>query len=228
VSSVHLFHGPGARNAAISEATSTGRLVAPPFGDDGLKVGDAREIVELAMSDPVGEKIGFIVVGPIDNAKNEKAMDALLKTVEEPPTPYTRIILWADDYGGVRETIRSRCLGIWAPGDLKSDKEMIELARRVISETLRGNYYLLSTLLEGAREGGGDPDPDNSRDGEGRIKKKRFRGIDLLWAMADVLAEDLDDPANLRMWDRIRKIALWGRPPNAPPTIVEVVSVLVS
>ena len=232
VSSVQLFHGPGAREAAVARANQIGRLVAPPFGDDGLAVGKdkltdppgAREIVDMMMSDPIGEGVGVIVVGPIDNAKSIKAMDAMLKTIEEPPSPWMQIILWADDLGGVRETIRSRCLETWSPGSMLSDVDMRALAKRLLDEARAGNFYLLPSLVSGSMKSKASKD-DGSTESEDvdKPKKEKFRGVDLVWAMADVLASDLDNSGNLEMWDHIRKVARWRR-----PSVIEVIAALVS
>ena len=80
MSSCLIFHGPGAKAAAMQKAVSAGRLLAPPFGEDGLKTDDAREVVELLFSTPLGMDIGVIVVGPMDEA-NLKASDVLLKRI---------------------------------------------------------------------------------------------------------------------------------------------------
>ena len=97
-----LFHGPGARQAAEAEAAKIGRLVAPPLGDDGLKVDEAREVVELLMTTPVGDKLGVVIVGPMDEAA-AKSCDTLLKTLEEFKGGLIRPILWAHDLSGVPE-----------------------------------------------------------------------------------------------------------------------------
>ena len=77
-----LFHGPSARDKAVSLSLEIGRPVGDPVGDKGLKVDDSREIVELASHSGIGDKAPTIVVGPIDQASPE-ASDALLKTLEE-------------------------------------------------------------------------------------------------------------------------------------------------
>lgn len=109
-----LYHGPGARQEALNEAARNGRLVAPPIGDDGLKIAEVRSVVELMMSTPVGMSLGSVVIGPMDNITSVKASDGLLKMVEE-PSEMVLPILWAHDLGGVSPTIRSRCLPRWAP-----------------------------------------------------------------------------------------------------------------
>ena len=109
-----LFHGPRARGEAIQHARDLGRLVADPIGDDGLKVDDSREIVLLAGNAGVGDRPPVVVVGPLDRATPE-AGDALLKTLEDLADGPVRLVLWADFYGGVTKTIRSRTLNHWCP-----------------------------------------------------------------------------------------------------------------
>lgn len=116
-----LYHGPGARTAAIKEAESLGRLLAPPLGEEGLKTSrtkpadppGAREIVGMLSSAPLGTKVGCLVVGPIDEAE-ERAATVLLKSIEEFRSDLFALILWAHDLGVVLPTIRSRCLPRWA------------------------------------------------------------------------------------------------------------------
>jgi hypothetical protein len=91
------------------------RLVAPPFGDDGLKVDDARTLVELLGAAPVGDKQGALVLGPLDRTTPE-ASDALLKTLEDFGEGPTRVFAWAWDLSGVSRTVRSRTLAVWCPG----------------------------------------------------------------------------------------------------------------
>lgn len=111
-----LYHGPSARDRAVREAGSENyRPVAPPVGDDGLKVDDSRTLVELLSSAPVGDKQGSLVLGPLDRTTPE-AGDALLKTLEEFGEGPTRVFAWAWDLSGVSPTIRSRTLSVWCPG----------------------------------------------------------------------------------------------------------------
>ena len=109
-----LLHGPHARSEAVQLSLKVGRLIADPIGDDGLKVDASREIVALAGNAGVGDKPPVVIVGPLDRATPE-AGDALLKTLEDLSTAPLRIILWADYYGGVIGTIRSRTLERWCP-----------------------------------------------------------------------------------------------------------------
>jgi len=231
MSSCQLFHGPGARQAALDKAKKIGRLIAPPFGDDGLSVGrskpsdppGAREIVELLLSVPVGEEIGVVVIGPVDNAKSLKAMDALLKSIEEIPSPYMQPILWAEDLGGVISTIRSRCLETWAPGSTAENPELLKLARLIVDNVLANRFYSLPSDIASLKtlKEGSDIAPETLEDDD--PKKTRFKGGDLLEAIADILAENLEDPNRRLFWERIRKVARYRN-----PTQVEIVAALVN
>ena len=126
-----LFHGPRARGEAVKHARASGRLMADPIGDDGLKVDDSREIVRLAGNAGVGDKPPVLVVGPLDRATPE-AGDALLKTLEDLADGPVRIILWADFYGGVIGTIRSRTLERWCPPDARWVSPFMDDAARAL------------------------------------------------------------------------------------------------
>tara|TARA_Y100000310_G_scaffold304676_1_gene344052 strand:- start:2500 stop:3129 length:630 start_codon:yes stop_codon:yes gene_type:complete len=109
-----LFHGPGAREAALSAAHLAGRLVSDPVGDEGLKVDEARQIVALANSSGIGDRPPCLVIGPLDSASPE-ASDALLKTLEDLSDAPMRLFLWASYMGEVTPTIRSRTHHEWCP-----------------------------------------------------------------------------------------------------------------
>ena len=106
-----FFHGPTAKQAALDEATRWGELACPPFGDETLRVDDAREIVRLMHTPIVGTGKGVVVIG-LGKAE-PKTQDVLLKTLEEYDSDVWQVILWATDLSVIRETIRSRCLVRW-------------------------------------------------------------------------------------------------------------------
>lgn len=218
--SCQLFHGPGARKAALARASEIGRLAAPPFGDSGLGVDESREIVEILLSVPVGEDPEAVVIGPIDNAKSLRAMDSLLKSIEEIPSVFMIPILWADDLGGVLPTIRSRCLETWAPGTFEINPELLALAKQIVENALSGRFYTISNAVAESKKLSVEA-PTEDEDAE---EETKFRGTDLLWALSDVLASgDLSDPKLRDLWDRLRKVAQWRN-----PTMIEIVSALVS
>jgi len=200
VASCILFHGPGARQAALSRAADIGRLVAPPFGDDGLKVDAAREVVTWLLITPVGRDLGVVVVGPMDMA-NPKASDVLLKRIEEFPEGVVQPLLWAHDLGGVSPTIQSRCLDEWAPGldDEEQDDTVMTLAWELVEAALSGEMERLPSVYQA-----------------------QGKETELLGAVAGALGTDLDDPAKRDLWERLRKVAQWRN-----PQIIEIASALV-
>lgn len=123
-----LFHGPG----ALGVATSVRGEVLGWFGggEKALSVGEAREALEL-LEHP--SKRGVLLFGPLDKATPE-ALDALLKTVEEPPA-HVELRLFALEEGQVSATIRSRCLRQFCP---ESKSTELGEARQWIEWALAG------------------------------------------------------------------------------------------
>jgi hypothetical protein len=151
--SCELYYGPDAAQTAQDAARRAGR-VAGTYGADGLKVDEARTIVSRSGIPPVGGGLSVFLVGPIDLA-NHKAVDTLLKTIEEPP-PFLKIILWAKDLGEVRPTVVSRSLHIWCPAEGSGvDDELLDMAGEALNAFKRGNMLTLLTLTE--EHGKSDP-----------------------------------------------------------------------
>lgn len=189
-----MLHGPGAESEALREAQRVGRLL-DQYGQKGLKTDEAREVVNLLMSCPIGTKIGVVVVGPLDEAQ-PKAMDVLLKIVEEHHEDIVRPILWARDLGGVVPTLVSRCLTRWAHGEeeVEVEDEVYELLEAVQSGQVQEVPELVSVF------------------------EKRVG--DLLHQLLEVLSSD-HTPENLRVWEALRPVARWRN-----PTYLELISAL--
>jgi len=185
-----LFHGPGARQHALDEASRVGVLLHEPFGEDGLKVDAARLIVGLLQSAPIGIDLGSLVIGPMDKVPSKSA-DVLLKTVEEPPD-FARLILWATDLGGVRDTIRSRCLPIWCPatGFEPVDEELEATARELLQASLDGRYFDVPLL----------------------VAKMKGKEAELLAEVAEAMTGRAYNSRTLPLWERIREAAKYPRP----------------
>lgn len=177
-----LFHGPSARSKAVELAYQMGRLVEEPIGDEGLKIDDARRVVDLMGMANVGDKVGVVVVGPLDFAR-QAATDALLKTIEEFDPGYTRPVLWATDAGDVSPTIRSRCREMWCPGDLDYPEEAMDSARRILDAVVDRDR---ATVIEAWK--------DSTDHGE------------MLKALAKVLSFQMDDPKARELWGRVREV----------------------
>ena len=202
-----LYHGPDARSAALKKAEEAGRLLAPPFGDEGLKVDEAREAMSLLFSTPVGTKIGVVVIGPMDQA-NPKASDVLLKRVEDFEADIVLPILWAHDIGGVSLTIRSRCLAHWAPRTVVSaeDEALKAAGQDAIGAVLNGDFYLIP----------------------GAVEKGKGKEIELLGYMTDALYNRPEgDEKSLKrirvLWERLRPVTR-----RRNPTPIEIIAALVS
>ena len=85
------------------------------------------------------------------------------------------------------------------------------MAKQVVDQVLANRFSALSGLL---KEGGSDDE---------KTKKVKFQGGDIVWAIAEVLSSDLNDPFRRALWEKIRKVARWSN-----PTMVEILSALVS
>ncbi len=96
-----LYHGPGALKVASEKP---GNMLGW-MGASGLTVGETRELLAL-LQHP--RKRGVLLLGPLDEGTKE-ALDALLKTLEEPPE-HIELRLFAGEEGRVPATIRSRCV----------------------------------------------------------------------------------------------------------------------
>jgi hypothetical protein len=150
----YLYHGPGARSTAIREGSAKGSLLVPPVGDSGLKVDEARECITLLRSPPVGDRLGVLVIGPMDLSP-PKSSDVLLKSLEEPPSPVL-LCLWANDIESVRGTIRSRCLPVWCPTrtdeDLQTEESLTQLSHEILESIFHGpRLWLLPALFAKAQ-----------------------------------------------------------------------------
>ena len=181
-----LFHGPTSRDVAIEEAEKIGRLLAEPFGDDGLKVETAREIVEMLSTAPIGDQLGVVVIGPFDDV-TVQASDALLKTLEEFDSRFVQPILWAMDVGSVTGTIRSRCLPRWCPAlpGHSPERPYLGAAERLCEAALRRRT---AAVIE-------------------HLKENEGMEGDLMRASAEVLINKEEWPLEVRLllWESIRK-----------------------
>jgi len=207
VSSCLLYHGPGARQTALNRAAEIGILLAPPFGDDGLKTDEAREAVVCLQSPPV-EGVGVVVIGPMDEAL-PKASDVLLKRIEEFDGSRVQPILWAYDLGGVSPTVRSRCLDEWVPsvGTSADNEEITSAGWSLVDAALNEDFFRLPELLR----------PLLTKE-----DKTKGKEILLLLAMSDAVSTDLASPERRALWERLRRATC-----RRNPTLMEVVAALV-
>jgi len=183
-------------------------LLESPIGDDGLKVEGARHAVSLLNSIPIGSEKGVVIVGPMDLA-NYKASDVLLKCIEEFDDEHLQPILWAHDFGGVSETIRSRCLDFWAPlddVDGEDDDFLVSAGWDLLNAVLNDDLWQIPGVLD-------------------RFKGKKGWEHDLLAYLVEALSQDLltsDDPEpRLKLWRRLREAAR-----HRNPTSIEIIAAL--
>jgi hypothetical protein len=182
----YLFHGPGSRDRSVREASQGFRLLCPPVGDDGLKVDDARLLVELLGTAPVGDRRGSVVLGPLDRATGDAA-DALLKTLEDYAEGPTQVFAWAWGLSAVLPTIRSRTLPLWCPNGPDPLSGYNKKAQSLVDALNQNRIGGLLEILSA------EPD-DLARE-------------DLLLASLAPLAKA---PKALEIWPRLRKM-LTGR-----------------
>jgi hypothetical protein len=101
---IFIHHGRGVESG-LADALEGFDLVHNPISD--LKVDGVRKLIEL-FTQVYPHRNPCLVAGPLDEA-DPRALDILLKRVEEPTPNSPTLILWANDLGGVPPTIRSRC-----------------------------------------------------------------------------------------------------------------------
>jgi hypothetical protein len=178
----------------MAEVPEIGRLIHEPFGDEGLKIADSREIVDLLNNAPVGDSPGVIVLGPMDRAQ-QMATDVLLKSIEEFATEVIRPVLWAFNEGDVSGTIRSRCLLRWCHAKLELDEIILADAERIVQAALDQDR---AVVVEVWRE---------------------YEGRELAEAAVEVLGHRPMTQATQRLWGTLRE-ALSVRGPTATEILV--------
>jgi len=201
MSSCLLYYGPGARQVAINEASLIGKLIAEPFGDEGLKVDEARLFVQAMASVPVGVDLGTLVIGPMDLVM-PKSSDVLLKTIEEFDDTRIQPILWAHDVAGVSSTIRSRCLSHWVdiPDDGDADQDLVDAGFDIVEAIHSNSLYKIPIL----------------------VSKFKKREHDLIGSVADVLSMEMQQPVSRKLWENLRPVTLLHN-----PTEIEIIAALV-
>ena len=179
--------------------------MAPPIGDGGLKVDEARNAVSLLLTSPFSG-IGCLVIGPMNRASNQSS-DALLKIIEEFDGEYVQPILWAEDLEDVTKTIRSRCIARWVwadPEDMDLDEEDDDLdsaSRELVRAALAKEYWLIPDLV---------------------TRQSKAKNLpELLDTISRVISVNLDEK-HLRLWESIRMVAKYRN-----PTAVEIVAALI-
>lgn len=187
-----LFHGPRAQDRAGEAARAWGRVVGV-FGhpQDGLDIEATRGAVEALSGVVAGDKLGVVIIGPLDILSKDGIEDVLLKTVEDYTATSVRPYLWAYDLGGVKPTIRSRCIDVWSPGVLPPSPQRKDAAELVRAMHNRSVIELLDAL------------------GESKVWKAKADNV--LREVPEVLRENLDVAA-VKVWLRARNVMRDGVP----------------
>jgi DNA polymerase-3 subunit delta' len=121
-------------------------------GDNGsIRIDQVRDVVDRAGYRPF-EGCRRVVIIDEAEALAAPAQNALLKTLEEPPSSsiFVLVTAWPDV---LLPTVRSRCIRLWfAPGDLEAeeDLEAREIAERVLSHAAATNDP--AGRIDGAKE----------------------------------------------------------------------------
>jgi DNA polymerase-3 subunit delta' len=115
--------------------------------ENKLKIEQVRDLVQTLALRPVEGRYRVIILRRFNRATGP-AMDALLKTLEEPP-PYVLLLLTADNVEGLLATIRSRCQPInLRPAPLTQVRQALETAYQ-----LEPDEAALLAQLSGGRLG---------------------------------------------------------------------------
>ncbi len=145
---IFIHHGRGVKNG-LAEELEGFDLVHEPITD--LRVDGVRLLVNL-FTQIHPYKNPCLVAGPLDEA-DPSALDILLKRIEEPTPNSPTLFLWANDLGGVPDTIRSRCgeKFYYAPlydHDLYEDAEALYCSLR--EDNLLRGLKVLAKVVKGS------------------------------------------------------------------------------
>jgi hypothetical protein len=164
-------------------------MLAKPYGEDGLKTDEAREVVSCLSSPPVGDQMGSLVIGPMDKA-SPRSSDVLLKILEDFDPNAVLPILWANDIEAVSPTVRSRCLVKRVDAKSGPDEEdpLWEAALDLDSALREGDVPRICRIVIDAK-------------GSER---------ELLEYLVEYLSSDLTGEG-LQIWNRLRPLFSFGR-----------------
>lgn len=186
--SCYLFYGPDSYRKTLEKSKELGKLVGS-FGEEGLKVEEAREVVSLIQSPPfVGSGLAVVVVGPMDQSR-DRSSDVLLKSIEEFDHKIVQPLLWAYDLGEVRPTVRSRSLAVWCPSDdFFPEPPLVDKVDDLFEALAQRDVFLIGEILKGIDD---------------------YRG--LLDAFSYVAFRDQSE-FRLKVWESLRPLTFFPEP----------------
>ena len=108
-------------------------VVVSPSDSGAIKIDQVRDIVDRASFRPFEGRRRVVIIDEAD-ALMAPAQNALLKTLEEPPSQSVFILVTGRP-DLLLATVRSRCIRLWftEPGALEVDAEAREVAQRVLT-----------------------------------------------------------------------------------------------
>jgi hypothetical protein len=177
-----IHHGPGVQSG-IGEYVNELNLTQVKEAYEKLNAEEIRNLCEdLKQSYPYQNPC--LIAGPIDDA-DPSQLDTLLKIIEE-PLPNTPIpILWANDFGAIPNTIRSRC-GERYWFDNQTEHPMLDKALEFVNALNSKDSYKSFSILKSV-------DKSKERD------------------FIDALAEALVVKKQFKLWDTIKPYTLSKR-----------------
>ncbi|MFN7171548.1 MAG: hypothetical protein ACK4P3_02005 [Fimbriimonadaceae bacterium] len=135
------------------------KLGAIVEGSDTSGEGDSENVIPLSTflrTPPVKRPFKVCVFEEVDRLSS-RAANALLKTLEEPPT-YARFVLTTYHFGKVLSTIRSRCLLLACSYERSEDEEewvtALSLGAPLISERMKTDRELAEAIWHLAKDCG--------------------------------------------------------------------------
>jgi DNA polymerase-3 subunit delta' len=124
-------------------------LVVEPGDSGAIKIDQVREVVDRAAFRPFEGRRRVVIIDDAD-ALVPAAQNALLKTLEEPPSSSVFILLTSRP-DVLLPTVRSRCIRLMFAGGARAeiDRDACEIAQRVLAHVASGTD---GRRLDGAKE----------------------------------------------------------------------------
>ena len=177
-----IHHGPGVQNG-IGQYIEELDFNQVKDAYEKLNAEEIRNLCEdLKQAYPYQNPC--LVAGPIDEADPSK-LDTLLKILEEPLPNTPTLILWANDFGAIPPTIRSRC-GERYWFDNQQEHPLLDKALDFVNAILAKDQHKAFSILKG-------------------VEKSKERDF------INALAEAFVTKNQIKMWDTIKQHTLYKR-----------------